>query len=53
MRVGFIKDDFLPTLPRAAFRNLRRAGMVELMAAGGILAFLGGIVVGTMAVKAG
>lgn len=48
MRVGFIKDDVTPTLPRAAFRYLRRVGMIELMAAVGIVAILVGIVAGTM-----
>jgi len=49
MRAGFIKDDVSPTLHQAAFRNLRRVSMIELLAAVGILVILGGIVAGTMA----
>ena len=44
--MGF-KDYVSP--PRAAFRSLRTVSMIELMAAVGILAILGGIVAGTMA----
>ena len=53
MRVGFIKDDVTPTLPRAAFSYLRRISIIELVAAVGILAFLAGIVAGTMMLSTG
>ena len=49
MRVGLINDNVPPTPPWAAFGNLRRVSMVEVMAVVGILSILGGIVAVTMA----
>ena len=51
MMGGFMKNDVPPTMPRAAFRYLRRVSIIELMAAVGIVAIVAilvGIVAGTM-----